>query len=84
MLDDHVSMLEAVQPFVDAAISKTVNVGPHVSHEDFRQLYVRAWGARLKGLTSHRSNTLRGSVLTLDEGPDSAARRPCSIDTNLH
>lgn len=61
--DDHLRMLEAVQPFVDTAISKTVNVPADYPYEDFRGLYLEAWRAGLKGLATYRPNTVLGSVL---------------------
>ncbi|THC40620.1 adenosylcobalamin-dependent ribonucleoside-diphosphate reductase [Massilia sp. Mn16-1_5] len=60
---DHLRMLEAVQPFVDTAISKTVNVPLEYPFEDFRGLYLEAWRAGLKGLATYRPNTVLGSVL---------------------
>jgi len=61
--DDHLRMLEAVQPFVDTAISKTVNVPADYPYEDFRDLYSEAWRAGLKGLATYRPNTVLGQVL---------------------
>lgn len=61
--DDHLRMLEAVQPFVDTAISKTVNVPADYPYEDFRDLYSEAWRAGLKGLATYRPNTVVGQVL---------------------
>jgi ribonucleoside-diphosphate reductase alpha chain len=61
--DDHLRMLEAVQPFIDTAISKTVNVPADYPYDDFRGLYLEAWRAGLKGLATYRPNTVLGSVL---------------------
>jgi len=61
--DDHLRMLEAVQPFVDTAMSKTVNVPADYPYEDFRDLYSEAWRAGLKGLATYRPNTVLGQVL---------------------
>jgi len=61
--DEHIAMMEAVQPFVDTAISKTVNVPADYPYEDFKGLYQQAWRARLKGLATYRPNTILGSVL---------------------
>jgi ribonucleoside-diphosphate reductase alpha chain len=61
--DDHLRMLEAVQPFVDTSISKTVNVPADYPYADFRGLYLEAWRAGLKGLATYRPNTVLGSVL---------------------
>ena len=61
---DHMRMLEAVQPFVDAAISKTVNVPVDYPFADFRDLYLAAWRAGLKGLSTFRPNPVTGEVLS--------------------
>lgn len=60
---DHIAMMEVVQPFVDTAISKTVNVPADYPYEDFKGLYRQAWGAHLKGLATYRPNAILGSVL---------------------
>lgn len=49
---DHIAMMESVQPFVDTAISKTVNIPADYPYDDFKGLYLHAWRARLKG-TGH-------------------------------
>jgi ribonucleoside-diphosphate reductase alpha chain len=60
---NHIAMMEAVQPFVDTAISKTVNVPAEYAYEDFKHLYHEAWRAGLKGLATYRPNSILGSVL---------------------
>ncbi|WP_426171473.1 adenosylcobalamin-dependent ribonucleoside-diphosphate reductase [Pseudoduganella sp. R-34] len=79
---DHVSMMEAVQPFVDTAISKTVNVPEDYPYEDFKELYTEAWVAGLKGLATFRPNTVTGSVLSVAPEPAaaSAAVAPVLLD----
>jgi ribonucleoside-diphosphate reductase alpha chain len=61
---EHLAMMEAVQPFVDTAISKTVNVPADYPYEDFQGLYLEAWRAGLKGLATYRPNDILGSVLS--------------------
>ncbi len=61
---DHMRMSAAVQPFVDSAISKTVNVDEAYPYEDFQNLYLEAWKAGLKGITTYRPNPVIGSVLS--------------------
>jgi ribonucleoside-diphosphate reductase alpha chain len=61
---DHLGMMQAVQPFVDTAISKTVNVPADYPYDDFRDLYLDAWRAGLKGLATYRPNEVLGSVLS--------------------
>ncbi|UOD49690.1 adenosylcobalamin-dependent ribonucleoside-diphosphate reductase [Orrella daihaiensis] len=70
--DDHIAMMEAVQPYVDTAISKTVNIPADYPYEDFKQLYVQAWKADLKGLATYRPNNILGSVLSTAPEPAKA------------
>jgi len=70
----HIAMMEAVQPLVDTAISKTVNVPADYPYEDFKGLYQQAWRARLKGLATYRPNAILGSVL--DAGTPKAESAP--------
>ncbi len=66
---DHIAMMEAVQPFVDTAISKTVNIPADYPYQDFKDLYLQAWHARLKGLATYRPNSILGSVLETHAEP---------------
>jgi ribonucleoside-diphosphate reductase alpha chain len=61
--EDHIAMMQAVQPYIDTSISKTVNVAADYPYEDFKQLYLQAWTARLKGLATYRPNSILGAVL---------------------
>ncbi|HWI80871.1 adenosylcobalamin-dependent ribonucleoside-diphosphate reductase [Ramlibacter sp.] len=69
----HIAMMEAVQPFIDTAISKTVNVPVDYPYEDFKSLYAEAWHAGLKGLATYRPNTIVGAVLQADTPAQPAA-----------
>ncbi len=62
---DHMRMLEAVQPYIDTSISKTVNVPEDYPYEAFRNLYLEAWKAGLKGLATYRPNSVLGAVLSV-------------------
>ncbi|QHE86101.1 adenosylcobalamin-dependent ribonucleoside-diphosphate reductase [Hydrogenophaga sp. BPS33] len=70
---DHLAMMEAVQPFVDTAISKTVNVPADCPYDDFKDLYRQAWHAQLKGLATYRPNAILGSVLDTSATPETTA-----------
>jgi ribonucleoside-diphosphate reductase alpha chain len=70
---DHLRMVQAVQPLIDTAISKTVNVPADYPFEDFRNLYSQAWHAGLKGLATYRPNTVLGSILSTHASPEQAA-----------
>ena len=66
---DHIAMMQAVQPFIDTAISKTINVASDYDFEDFKGLYLHAWRANLKGMAVYRPNRILGSVLELEGAP---------------
>ncbi|MGH6827662.1 MAG: adenosylcobalamin-dependent ribonucleoside-diphosphate reductase, partial [Rhizomicrobium sp.] len=65
--DDHLAVQAAAQPFIDSAISKTINVPAAISFEAFKDVYLKAYGHGLKGCTTYRPNDVTGSVLSLME-----------------
>lgn len=69
--NDHLLMMQAVAPFIDSAISKTVNVPADYPYQDFQDLYVDAHSAGLKGITTYRPNDILGAVLEV-VGPEAA------------
>jgi ribonucleoside-diphosphate reductase alpha chain len=70
---DHMLMIAAVQPYIDAAVSKTVNVPEDYPFDDFRNLYLEAWKAGLKGITTYRPNNVIGSVLEVKKDSKAGA-----------
>ena len=61
--DDHLSTQIAAQPFIDSAISKTINVGDGVTFEEFKDIYKKAWKGKLKGVTTFRIAGKRYGIL---------------------
>jgi ribonucleoside-diphosphate reductase alpha chain len=76
----HAQMVAVVAPFIDSAISKTINVAADYPYEDFKNLYVEAWKSGLKGITTYRPNNTLGSVLSVTPA-QSANVAPQDIDT---
>ena len=75
-------MQAALQPYVDEAISKTVNVPESLGFAEFRSLYERAYALGLKGVTAYRPNPITGAVLTVSTaGAD--APHCCSIEREI-
>ena len=74
---DHVRMVAAVQPYIDSAIAKTVNVPEETPYDAFEGLYAEAWQAGLKGLTTYRPSVVRGAVLMPPIGPRNGAGNIC-------
>ncbi|MGH8617986.1 MAG: adenosylcobalamin-dependent ribonucleoside-diphosphate reductase [Burkholderiales bacterium] len=73
----HKDMVAAVAPFVDTAISKTVNVPEDYPYADFEDLYLSAWRAGLKGLATYRPNKVLGSVLSVE--PAAGKKEPQDV-----
>jgi len=77
---DHMRMNAAVQPFVDTAISKTVNVPADYPFDAFADLYFEAWKAGLKGIATYRPNDVMGAVLEV-ASPAAPATPPEDLDS---
>ena len=75
--DDHMRMLEVVQPFIDTSISKTVNVPADYPYEEFKDLYMNGWRAGLKGLATYRPNAVLGAVLSVPV--ETPAAQPAAV-----
>ena len=60
----HLYMQAALQPYVDNAISKTINVAADMPFERFADLYQQAHALGLKGCTVFRPNAVTGAILS--------------------
>ncbi len=69
----HLQMQAALQPLVDNAISKTINVAADIPFKRFEALYRQAHALGLKGCTVFRPNPVTGSILS----EPAAERVPC-------
>lgn len=63
-IEDHVIMQAAVQRWVDASVSKTINVAESTTYDDFRKVYDLAYALGCKGCTTYRPSEVRGSILS--------------------
>jgi ribonucleoside-diphosphate reductase alpha chain len=64
----HLAMQAALQPYVDSAISKTINVPADFDFASFKNLYLQAYRLGLKGCTTFRPNEVTGTILTPASG----------------
>ncbi len=53
---EHVNIQAAAQKWIDSSISKTANVPTDFPYEDFKNIYMHAYDAGLKGCTTFRFN----------------------------
>ena len=67
---DHLAMQAALQPFVDSAISKTINCPQTIAFDAFRDVYADAFRLGLKGCTTYRPNAVTGAVLVAADKAD--------------
>ncbi|TDY02883.1 adenosylcobalamin-dependent ribonucleoside-diphosphate reductase [Thiohalophilus thiocyanatoxydans] len=75
---DHLKMQAQLQPHVDNAISKTINVPQDYPFEEFVDLYRLAYESGLKGCTTYRPNPVTGAILSSDD--IQSTHHCCSIE----
>jgi len=73
----HLAMQAALQPYVDSAISKTINIPVDYPFERFQSIYREAHRLGLKGCTTFRPNPITGAILQTQEP---ALSHCCSIE----
>ncbi len=74
---DHVIMQAAVQKYIDASISKTINCPADLAFEAFKDVYMQAYELGCKGCTTYRPNEITGAVLEVKDAKKGApARQP--------
>lgn len=79
---EHVAMMRVVQPYIDTAISKTVNIPADYPFEDFKNLYMESWKAGLKGCATYRPNDTLGAVLSVEAPKPAVEAAPQPAATN--
>lgn len=73
----HIKMLEAVQPFLSGAISKTVNLPSDVTVDDIYNLYLEAWKRGLKGITVYRDGSKEYQPLRSEKETKATLNKKC-------
>ncbi|MGL5754122.1 MAG: adenosylcobalamin-dependent ribonucleoside-diphosphate reductase [Paraclostridium sp.] len=66
--NDRIKMQQAWQRYIDASISSTINLPNETTVEDVYEIYMKAWRAKLKGITIFRDGCKRSGVL-INEKP---------------
>lgn len=74
-VDDHLRVAAAAQKWIDAAISKTINVPKDYPFDEFQNVYLAAYDSGMKGCTTYRTGCKRGAVL-IAEAEGKAATLP--------
>lgn len=63
-VEEHITMQASIQKWVDASVSKTVNVPKEMEYDDFVKVYDLAYALGCKGCATYRPSDVRGSILT--------------------
>jgi len=74
--EDHVKVQAAIQKYVDASISKTVNAPASFSVDDVKKLYNLAYELGCKGVTFMRAGSRPGVLETVPQKKEEAKETP--------
>lgn len=79
---DHLNVLVIASKWVDSAVSKTINVGDHITWDEFKDIYMEAWKRGCKGVTTFRAAGKRYGILNKvkEEKEEDLAAEACYYD----
>lgn len=91
-VEDHVNTLKVIAKYVNMNSSKTVNLPNDYPYESFKNLYLDAYLAGIKGITSYRAGTMtavlenKDDVKTVELNDDGryAPKRPQKLESETH
>ncbi len=78
--DAHLNIQGAMQPYIDNAISKTINIPLDFPFEKLADVYTKAYALGLKGCTVFRPNPITGSVLETSHPEENGVDRCCQYE----
>lgn len=85
---DRIEMQGALQQYIDASISSTVNLPENTTVNDVFNLYMYAWKQELKGVTIFRNNCKRVAILSTTNTPESkpteVIKRPKQLEATCY
>ena len=73
-VDEHLRVLGTIAKYVDQSTSKTLNVPNDYPYELFKNIYVDAWKAGIKGITTYRAGTMTAVIEKVQDTKDSKGR----------
>jgi ribonucleoside-diphosphate reductase alpha chain len=81
-IDEHLAVLALASKWTDSAVSKTCNVPPTMSREEFSQVYIKAYKMGCRGCTTFNSGGLRAGILQDidDDEIELSENATCTVD----
>lgn len=65
--EEHIRVMAECQKYVDASISKTINLPKSISVDEMKDIYLKAWELGLKGCTTYREGCLDEEILSKEK-----------------
>lgn len=79
---DRIKVQAALQKWIDASISSTINLPESTTVEEVENIYMEAWKHGLKGVTIWRDNCNRQAILSTDK-KEKESRKHGYLDTKV-
>jgi len=80
-VNNRLKMQATWQKYIDQAISSTVNLPEETTPEEIRELYIKAWKDKLKGVTIYRDNCARTGILSSSDNKTGIKKQIKPIET---
>lgn len=88
-IEDHIKTMTIFAKYMDAAVSKTINIPENYSFEDFQKVYLDAYNTGyIKGCTTYREGTMMNVLSATNvqniHKKNNAIKRPKKLDCDIH
>lgn len=83
-VSEHLEPMKIISKYIDAAMSKTINLPNDYPYEDFKNLYLECWETgTIKGITTYRTGTMSAVLKGINETPKFDNVRPEKLDCKV-
>jgi ribonucleoside-diphosphate reductase alpha chain len=92
-VEDHTNVLEIIAHYTNQSNSKTINVPNDYPYDKFKDVYMKAYDAGIKGITTYRDGTMTAVLEVSDKSKEqnpepfqehNAPKRPESLKCDIH
>lgn len=73
-VQDHIKVASITQKYCDSAVSKTVNVAPECTYQEYEKIYLDAYNNGSKGMTVFRPNDVLGAGVIVEAGASGSCK----------